>query len=309
MVRSLRFLLILLLMPAAQAAPVDRVVLEISGSDDSDELRQHAEYVGVVHALPGLGKSASVGASAGYWQLRGPGAQEEFGVLRLDHQRELGPVELRLYAQQLFGADWSPTLGAAAATYRVTSRWSVAAGVDVEAVDTVIAVREHTRLDTYNVSSDYQFSETVTLVGATLRQHFSDGNQREGGLLRFIYSPQQLEGFNAQLRLRRMDSDFQGVGYFSPDRFEEGMLLLQYGHAVAGERFTLTALAGGGQQRVDGEDASAIYLAELRTRGWFNDRFGLEGKAGCSNTGDIGIRAAEEGYRYCYGRLALIAAW
>lgn len=310
MVISRGILPLLLLATIAQSAPAaDRIISDTALSSDSDGQRQRSEYLGYVHALPALGKTASVGLRAGYWQIAGPGDRIEFGALRLDHQRRIGPVDISLRAHQLSSNDWSPTLGAVAADIHVTPRWTLSASGDFDLVDTVVAARLHTRFDTYNLSTDYQLLDTVTLVGSVLQQQFSDGNQRQGGQARIIYSPHQIEGFTAQLRLRRIDSDFQGTGYFSPDRFEEALALLQYGHALPGDRFTMTLLAGGGEQRVDSATTQPVYQAELRTRGWFNNRFGLEGKAGCSNTGDTVLRAAADGYRYCYGTLSLLGSW
>lgn len=301
---------LLLVTAHAQAAPsADRIVSDTAVSADSDGQHQRSEYLGYVHGLPALGKNAALGLRAGYWMLKGPGDRIEFSALRLDHQRSLGPVDISLRAHQLFSDDWSPTLGAVAADYHVSPRWTLSAGAEAELVDTVVAARQRITFNTYNVSSDYRLHDTVTLVGGVLQQDFSDGNLRRGALARLIYSPRQLDGFNAQLRLRRSDSDFQGRGYFSPDRFEEAMAVLQYGHALPGERFAMTVLAGAGQQQVNGSSTNPVYLVEWRTRGWFNDRFGLETKAGCNNSGDIGAQAAGNGYRYCYGNLSLLGAW
>jgi hypothetical protein len=292
---------------AGSALAGDRVVLEVAGSEDSDGLRQHAELAGYLHALPEQGKKAHVGVRAGYWQLAAPGGlQEDFSVLRLDHERRLGPVDLALGVKQLASDDWSPTLGSAHATWQATPRWSLAAGIATDIVDTALAARRETRFDTVDISSDYRIGDAFTVIGGLLHQDFSDGNEREGGLLRLVYAPPRIEGFNTQLRWRRNDGDLRGIGYFSPDRFEEAMLQLQYGRALPGGRFVLTGVAGAGGQQVDRGETTSTFLAELRARGWFSDRFGLEGKGGCSNSGDIGVRAAGGSYRYCYVNLALI---
>lgn len=304
---TLPALLFFILVQTATAA--DRLVSDTAVSADSDKQQQRSEYLGYVHALPSLDKTASIGLRAGYWRLDSTDDRVEFGALRVDHQRSIGPVSINIRAQQLFSDDWTPTLGAIAADYRITPRWTLSASGDFDVVDTVIAIRQHTRFDTYNVSTDYQLRDTVTLVGSVLQQRFSDGNQRNGGLARVIYSPFQLDGFTAQLRLRRLNSEKQGLGYFSPDRFEEAMALLQYGHALPGGHFAMTLMAGGGEQRIDGTSTTTVYVMELRTRGWFSDRIGLEGKAGCSNTGDAVFRATTDDYRYCYGTMTLLGAW
>jgi hypothetical protein len=293
----------------AQAAPADdRFVLDTAGSEDSDGLRQHSLYAGAVRTLPALGASADIGVRAGYWQLEGAADRVEFTALRVDHRRSLGPVAVDAGLHPLFGRDWSPLLAHLNASVELAPV-SLVAGVDRELVDTVIAARREITLDSWHLVADYTAGAEWTLVAGGLLQDFSDSNHRKGGLFRIIYSPSRVEGLNAQLRLRRLDGDRRGIGYFSPDRFEEGVLLLQYGHALPGGRFVLTAQAGGGQQRIDGRDTNPVFVAELRARGWFTDTLGLEGRTGCSNTGDLVTGPAASGYRYCHGQLTLMRPW
>ncbi|HET8731617.1 MAG TPA: hypothetical protein VFM34_10985 [Moraxellaceae bacterium] len=293
----------------AHAAPAgDRLVLDTMATDDSDGLRQQSVYAGAVKALPSLGTNAAIGVRAGFWELEGPGQHVDFTALRVDHQQALGPTTIDVGVHQLFGNDWSPTLGHAAVSVPLAPV-TLEAGVERALVDTVIAARRETTFDTWNATADYTVSPQWTVVGGGLLQDFSDGNQRQGGVFKVVYSPSTLEGFNAQLRLRRLDADRQGIGYFSPDRFEEGLLLLQYGHPLPGDRFVLTGQVGGGVQRIDSRDNFAVFVAELRARGWFTDTLGMEGKLGCTNTGDIAVGAATGGYRYCYANLTLMRPW
>lgn len=310
MVKAFRFLALPALLAAtAQAAPAgDRLVLDNRYSEDSDGLRQQAYYAGAEKALPALGKDAATGVRAGYWQLEGQGDRVEFTGLRVDHRQALGALDIELGVHQLFGDGWSPTLGRAELRY-AAAPVTLSAGVDRELVDTVVAARRETTLDAWHGVVDYAATPEWTLVGGALLQDFSDGNARRGGLFKLVYAPAALEGFNTQLRLRRLDGDRRGVGYFSPDRFEEGLVLLQYGHALPGGRFVLTGLAGAGEQRVDARDSNGVFQAELRLRGWFTDALGLEGRGGCSNTGELVTGPAGNGYRYCYALLTLMRPW
>lgn len=296
---------------AGRAAPVahDEAVAETSLSADSDGLHERTADAGYIRALPALSPKATLGLRGGYWLLDSPSDRIEFGTLRLDHQSRLGPVDVALQGSQLFSDGWSPTLGNADFDIHLTPRLSVDLGGDSSLVDTVIAARRHTRFNTGNLSADYRLLDSVTLVGGVLEQWFSDGNHRFGRLGRVIWSPSWLEGFNAQLRVRRIDSEFRGIGYFSPDRLEEAEGLLQYGHALPGGHFVLTGMVGGGVQRVDRGSTSALYQGELRTRGWFTDHWGMEAKAGCANTGGLQVQAATGGYRYCYGNFDLIRSF
>jgi hypothetical protein len=311
--RLLKYLLpaLALFCAPGQAAPVahDEAVAETSLSSDSDGLHERTADAGYIRALPALGPRATLGLRGGYWLLDSPGDRIEFGTLRLDHQSRLGPVDVALQGSQLFGDSWSPTLGSADFDIHVTPRLSFDVGGDSSLVDTVIAARRHTRVNTGNLSADYRLLDSVTLVGGVLEQWFSDGNHRFGRMGKLVWSPSWLEGFNAQLRVRRIDAEFTGIGYFSPSRLEEALALVQYGHALPGGRFVLTGQLGGGAQRVDGGNTAALYQAELRTRGWFTDHWGMEAKAGCANTGGLQVQAATGGYRYCYGNFNLIRSF
>jgi hypothetical protein len=295
--------------PAAPPITRDRAVAEGSMSSDSDGLHERTADVGYIWALPKLSTGAILGLREGYWLMDSPSDRVEFGTLAVDHQSTLGPLDLALHAKQAISHDWSPTLGGADLDFHLAPRLSIDIGGDADLVDTVIAARRHTRVNTGNVSADFRLLDSLTLVGGVLEQWFSDGNHRFGRIGKLVWSPSWLEGFNAQLRVRRIDSEFTGIGYFSPARLEEALALLQYGHALPGGHFVLTGQFGGGAQRVDGANTAALYQAELRTRGWFTDHWGMEAKAGCTNTGGLQVQAATGGYRYCYGNLDLIRSF
>jgi len=302
--------LLLVCVSAANAAAPDRWVVDSVFNGDNDGQHERSVLAGYVHPLPDLGSTASFGFRTGYWLLDDPSHHSEFGAVRLDYQRDLGSkTQLDLHVLQLASGDWSPTLGSADISYHATRLWSLEGSADYNFVDTALAAQRHTLVNTYNLSTDFKLLDSVTLVGGVLQQYFSDGNHRTGGMARVVYAPAWLEGFNAQLRVRRLDAEFTGIGYFSPAKLEETLAQLQYGHALPGGKWVLTGVLGGGAQRVDGYATSAIYQAELRARGWFTERLGLEGKAGCTNTGGLQVQAASEGYRYCFGNLSLIATW
>lgn len=292
--------------PACADAVHERAVAETTFSADSDGLHERTASAGYIHPMSSLGPNAMLGLRAGYWLLDSPADHIEFGTLRLDHQNSVGPIDMTLQGRQLINSDWSPTLGSADFNFHLTPHLSVDASGESDIVDTVIAARHHTRVNTANLFTDYQLLDSVTVTGGVLKQWFSDGNRRFGRSGRVVYSPASLEGFNTQLRVRRIDSDFPGIGYFSPNRLEEALGLLQYSHTLPGERFVLTGIAGGGMQRVNGATTSPLYQAELRLRGWFTDHFGLEAKVGCANTGGLQVQAATGDYRNCSGGLSLI---
>lgn len=292
--------------PVCAATVHERAVLETTFSSDSDGLHERTVDAGYIYPMPSLSPKATLAGRAGYWLLNSPADHIEFGSLRLDHQSSFGPVDITLQGRQLINSDWSPSLGSADFNFHATKKFSVDVFAESNIVDTVIAAQRHTRLNTGNLSADYELSSSVTVAGGILKQWFTDGNRRFGRSGRIIYSPAWLEGFNAQLRVRRLDSDFPGIGYFSPNRLEEALGLFQYGHALPGGHFVLTGIAGGGVQRINGATTSPLYKAEVRIRGWFTDHFGIEAKTGCTNTGGLQVSAATDNYRYCFGGLSLI---
>jgi len=303
-------LLAALLLPCAAHSEDFRLLLESSLSHDTDGQQESEQYAGYVAALPSLGKGSTVGLRAGYLELSDSANRAGFAALRLDHERNLDQrLKYALRFKQLAGGDWSPTLGGAGIAYDANPRWHFEGSADTDIIDTVAAANRHLRVATYNLAADNHFDQSWTVVAGVLRQNITDGNARTGGLLKIIFAPPRLDGFNVQMRVRRVASDFAGVGYFAPERLTEALLLFQYGVPLPGDKWTLTALAGGGAQRVNDQDSARIYRMELRLRGWFSEHIGLEGQAGCSNTGGFNTSSAGGGYRYCFGHLGLIGSW
>ncbi len=298
------------MLPCAAYGEDFRLLLESSLSHDTDGQQESEQYAGYVAALPSQGKGSSAGLRAGYLELADTSNRLGFAALRLDYQRNLDDrLKYALRFKQLASSDWSPTLGGAGISYEASPRWHFEGSADSDIIDTVSAASRHLRVVTYNLAADDHLDESWTVVAGVLHQNITDGNVRTGGLLKLVFAPPSVAGFNVQLRVRRVASDFAGVGYFAPERLTEALLLFQYGAALPGDKWTLTALAGGGTQRVNDQDSARIYRAELRLRGWFTEHLGLEGQAGCSNTGGFNTSSAGGGYRYCFGHVGLIGSW
>jgi hypothetical protein len=294
---------------AALAGAPDRLRIELQASEDSDRARQHAYFAELLGPLPAAGTQAQWGIGGGYRLIDDPAGRESFARARGSVALEPAThTRLHARAELLDGAHWSPLLGGARIGQRFSSRWSGELAVDRELVDTVTAVRARNLVTTWAGSLDYLLSPAWTLIAGANTQDLRDGNERHGRSLRIAWAPPQAD-WNLQLRLRRIDSMFRGDGYFSPRRLEDALLTGTGHRPFAGERYLLTLRAGAGAQRIDGGRSDALYLAELRGRGWFTDHYGFEARAGCSNTGGFNAGPAGDGYRYCEGVLSLIAAW
>jgi hypothetical protein len=293
----------------AQAGAPDRVRLDVHASGDSDDARQQAYAATVLGPLPFGGEAAQWGLGAGYRHLDDPVGSEAF--TRARGYAAFAPatstrVEAR--AEALYGDGWSPLIGGVNLRQQLAPRWSGEVAFDRELVDTVTAVRARNLVSTWAGSLDYLLAPAWTVaVGANI-QDLKDGNERDGRSLRLVWAPPEAD-WNLQLRLRRIDSAFRGVGYFSPRRLEDGLLTGTIHRPIASDRYLLSLRLGAGAQRIDSGDEEALYLAELRGRGWFDDHFGFEARASCTNSGGFNTGPAGDGYRYCEALLSLIAAW
>lgn len=297
------------LVASAVYAETGRVFAETQQSGDSDDSRQQTYYAGYRGLTHGPGaENLTWEFAAGSRLLEAPIGTESFACLRTALKGKRNGVQGELRLNPLFGEGWTPMLGALLLSGD-TGKWHFEGAIERDLVDTVIAVRSRNLVQTYSLSADRQLTSELTLTGLLLKQNLADGNDRLGGLLRLAYSPQALEGFSTQLRARRVDGDFRGVGYFSPLRLEEYTVLFRYSRPLWQERLRLTGQFSGGAQRVDDTDTNPIYSAELRLRGFFTEHLGLESLMGLANTGGLDASAGDGDYRYVYGNLNLIYAW
>jgi hypothetical protein len=291
------------------AGAPDRVRLDLQLSEDSDRARQQAYAADLLGPLPFGGEQAQWAIGGGYRHLDDTIGRESFRRARA--HASFAPTEqtrVQTRAELLDGDEWSPIIGSASLGQRFSSRWSGEVSAERELVDTVTAVRARNLVTTWAGSVDYAPTPAWTVVVGATVQDLRDANERHGRSLRLVYAPAQAD-WNLQLRLRRIDSAFRGDGYFSPERLEDALFTGAYHLPVAGDRFLLTLRAGAGLQRIDRGGDEALYLAELRGRGWFTAHYGFEARAGCSNTGGFNAGPAGDGYRFCEGVLSLIAAW
>lgn len=294
----------------AASAQSSRLLLETQQSYDSDDLRSHGYWLGAEQKLASPGRDGRWAVAAGTRRFESAQAAEDFTALRGEYLETFpARTQLHLKAQKLWGDPWSPALGSVAVTQPVGERWSAELSAERDLVDTVVAIRNQNLVDTLGASVDYRFAGDWTAVLGGNSQRLADGNRRKGRVARLVFAPEAADWFAAQLRARRIDSEFRGAGYFSPNRLEEAQLLVRVGGGVWHDRFNVSLQAGGGRQRVDGVSGDRIYSAELRARGWLTGAAGLELLAGCSNVGDLNRVSAGSGYRYCGGTLSLIRAF
>lgn len=294
-------------------AEVGRVTLESYATDDSDDASQFRQIVSFRHSGEQDGLMHRLSLGLGGWWFDDATGKTDFSVLDLGYEIGRGDTSAQFRLRQLDGNGWDPTLGNALLTHRFNERWYGELFAERALVDSVPAIANELILESGGFSLDYRILPSLTLVGAVLLQSISDGNDREGGVFRLVYDVPGVSGLTLQTKSLRLDSDFDGVGYFSPEKREEHLLLVGYARPVFGKRFVVRAVAGPGRQRLENGFGDVVrndlLYGELELRGWFTDHFGLESRAVCSNTGGPNTGAPTDDYRYCSAELSLIASW
>ncbi len=305
---SLALLLLMVGAISPVCAETLRSTTTLQVMDDSDDVRQYRVFTGVTGRVDAQGQHR-LGAGIGYHRLSDVDGRHIFRQARFDYQYQPTPATaLEGSVGMLRGEDWSPLEG------HLQLRHNFAAPVYMELfaertyVDTVAAIENEIDLRSVGVSLDFGPYAGWTVVGAHTRQRMGDGNNRGISVGRLIYETAHpsllLEG-----RSRFVRSDFDGAEYFSPEKLDEHLVSVVWRQPVHGDRWYVSARAGGGQQRVNSEDSEAVFVAELQWRGWFDHHWGLEAEAMCRNTGDLNARAADGDYRFCMATVSLLRSW
>jgi hypothetical protein len=87
------------------------------------------------------------------------------------------------------------------------------ASLERSIVDSLLAINNTILVDTYTFSADAPVANEFTQVGAAIYQSFTDDNAKQGGLIKFVYTPNRIEGLNTALVFKQVRSDQQGTGY------------------------------------------------------------------------------------------------
>ncbi|UCF89067.1 MAG: hypothetical protein JSV70_02115 [bacterium] len=307
-----RILMIWLLAASVILAGPLPLKAEVTGdaefSHDSNAADLYAAAAGYRHPIGGSRSGSWIGFKAGLLILSDPLGRERFNTLELGYRsRPFEGAGLDLKTKKLWG-DWSPWLYSGNLHYRPDDRWYLEVFGERSIVDTVTSVRLEYLIDTYGLSADYKINQEFTLVGALFTQDITDGNNRFGKVGRVIYVPRGQDHMNFQLKMRMIDSDFNGTGYFSPEKLTEYYFLFQAARPFADDNWVFKALLGPGIQMIDGhngtDDTKPAFLAEGRIKGWFTQEFGMEGRLGYTTAQSTG-----GGERYIYGEMNLVHTW
>ncbi|MBE0501684.1 MAG: hypothetical protein IBX47_09600 [Desulfuromonadales bacterium] len=305
MIRISFFLLMVTLSSPCYGA---RIFSEVNGTRDSDNASTLELLAGYRQTLVTVGNSEfeMAGGDRTYFE---PGERERFSVGRLELRSDQNRSwQLKVRTDFLHGDNWSPLLPAAFFSSQPNDSWSVELSVEREVVDSVSAIQQRLHLDSYALSADYRINSSWTVVGAAIYQRFSDGNNKQGGIGRIIYSLQQLPNFNLQLKGRLIQSDRDSIDYFSPRTLREGFLLLGYAAPFADDNWVIKLLGGPGIQKIDPffeeSQTKVAFLGELALHGWFNDSWQLVAKLGCTSANET-----RDAYQYWFTTMHLGYVW
>ena len=310
MIRPLiTFLLVLLLAQLAPAPVSADLTGGIEFSHDSDDADLYGIYMGYRHPFQNSRSRSKIGFRAGLLTLKDPIGTERFKVLELSHQSD--PAEhahLDLKIGLLDGDDWSPSLYSGNFAYKPSDKWYIEMFGERGIIDSVTSVRLEYLIDTRGFSIDYAVTSELTLVGALFKQGISDGNDRIGKVGRVVYTPSAYDWLNLQLKTRLLDSDFDGIGYFSPATLSEYFFLIGLAQPFAGDDWIVRGLAGPGLQKIEehggGDENKPAILMEVKLKGWFTQEFGLDARLGYTTA-----QKTSGSDRYLYGHVNFTHTW
>ncbi|HYP68815.1 MAG TPA: hypothetical protein VEP67_11280 [Thiobacillaceae bacterium] len=255
---------------------------------DSDGLTLLGLGAGVSLPANSNAQFARWGVSTQTWRV--DDGQRSNRVVSLDghYATRLGEdhsVDLSLGAGESDG--WNFIQGRLGWGYRPTDIFGIEASAERTPILTPVALAGHMLYNTYTLGFTVRPGDQWYILPAYYHQDFSDGNRRDGGVLRIRLSPYDIPhsaaALGAEIYLRTFHSDLPGGGrgYFNPTDFHEEQLKL-IGIQRVSSSWKLRALAGGGSQTVDG-DSNPIYSVELALEGRLPGNGRLRGVVGRSS--------------------------
>lgn len=277
----------------AEYAVSKRVQGDFSFQHDSDHLTTWIYGAGV--SLPG----APGGAWFPTWNLAAHATWVNDGTQAAKVNVLDGGFEARSGRNQRLGVrlgagergGWSFLQGRANWEYQPTDRFGLNASAERAPIYTPSALDRHVLYDTYTLGVTLRAAAHWYVLPAAYHQNFSDGNRRDGGVLRVLLSPYDLPGTASALgaefygRVFRSTRPGGGLGYFNPAHYSEAQLSLIAIHRLAAD-WRLRAQAGLGSQTADGAGAGT-YALDLALQGRLPGNGRLSARLGRSNVASV----------------------
>lgn len=242
-------------------APLVQAYFEFNSSffKDTDNLVTLMNEIGYKSEL---GKNSFAGIFAGYSSYNSPTYSKQSTLLRCSYDKKIND-KLGLSAG-FGGNDFNDGQGFfpfynTNMTYAQTNNFRIEASLEHNLIETAISIENKTTLTTGSLFFDFPVYRKIILTAGTLASSFSDGNYRQGIVIKGIF-PLFWEGTSLQLLDKTFNnSKTDTTGYFNPTRIEFQRLLFSARKAYKG--FRLYFLAGPGLQKIDEEDyTNTLYL-------------------------------------------------
>lgn len=286
-----------------------RIINDNYITSDSDNVWTRRHFIGYQQVFKNNDGTTKVTAQLGSISVSEDNELEQLDVVRIRSEYDIKNTHLSLRLASAAQSSWQPVLAGATLSGTPSDNWYIELFSDRELVDSIVAIRNKLLLDTYGISADYKINAEFTAVGALYKQAFTDDNRRVGRVLRLIYTPELYDGFNVQLRSKRLTAKKKGIGYFSPLVLEEYWLISALSKTLLSEKWLVKLQAGLGQQKIDSINTNNTFMTELAIRGWKTDHFGLVAKIGYTNNGSFSTSTSGSAYQYRYMNLSLIGNW
>lgn len=253
----------------AAAVPVDRVaaVAQVGFEDDADGFNAAKLRAGALFDYASELKHAGLALQNTHYSTDGwsTDAPAIIGVYR-DQRRdtlegvraEAGLVQVEGHTRIVGDATWS---------HRPRETTGIELILAGDLVGTREALEQGIAYGLAGTSVEQQFGHRFTGIAMVGWQPFTDGNSRALLRARMIWSMLPEQGISAQLRWRQYSSSDADVGgaYFNPDRYRTWDAVLSMRRRVGA--WTVSGLAGGGQERVDGGSWQSTGVADIRAEG------------------------------------------
>ncbi len=297
-------LLLIAVINQSEAAPANRLVLENFISNDTDNTSVNWLHAGYKHFFK---NKQYIGALFGTGKYHGEDVIDQdknFTETKLTGFSHLADkTSLKWFLSSISGEDWIPTSYNFTLAHEENTALRIEASINKGIVETASAIEKHLTIRSADVSMDIYFTPQHTLVVGLLSQSVSDGNNRRGQILQYIYQPKSLENLYIKFRIKNRNADFNPAEYFFPASHKQYQILAGYSFILdKKETFVLKIEAGPGEQYIDNQRESA-HQYKINLRGWINQSTSVNIKYECSSDGGT------QSYKYCATRALFQYYW
>ncbi len=298
-------LIFLLMIYPTSSLLADSIVVKNFASDDNNDSFQRKHTIGYLSNLNSKPIAIDLGIHTGSWFLEELSAKRHFSIIGVSAD----------FKSKTFGILSTEVMHNRSDTWS-TETFNIAymqpydqkpvrfeANIERSIVDSITAINNKILVDTYTTSADFILNDAFTFVGVGIHQDFSDDNNKNGGLLKLIYTNNKFNSVRTSLVFKQLNSDNQGTGYFSPETQQLKYVNFDYSTPIISDKFLFKTSFVLGIETINNQNNNNLIKLEFGLRGWLTDLHGITGRIGCDNTGDTLGTRNNDSYRYCYAGL------